>query len=194
MMPLFFFIFLSLLLLLFLLLFSSLLLLLLLLLCFFISVAMNIGDVQLAGWGPFRDSHGNVPRTGCKQDSVVRRCAETFNSFLGLQDYSRTSQFMASPGCTLFFRVVLFFLEQCCGFGANVHWFFAVVQVGAETVALKGELVCRDVESCKWQPLPRYLDVMDYFKKWDGFTGAQAEELENLFNRQPSCTRHQLGS
>ncbi|CAE7463143.1 CML12 [Symbiodinium natans] len=31
--------------------------------------------------------------------------------------------------------------------------------------------------------LEEYLDVMDYFKKWDGFTGAQAEELENLFNR-----------
>eukprot|EP00439_Symbiodinium_sp_Y106_P042555 s1873_g5.t1 len=31
--------------------------------------------------------------------------------------------------------------------------------------------------------LEEYLDVMDYFKKWDGFTGDQAEELQNLFNR-----------
>ena len=31
---------------------------------------------------------------------------------------------------------------------------------------------------------PRYLDVMDYFKKWDGFTGQQAEELFKVFNRR----------
>ncbi|CAE7600429.1 CML12, partial [Symbiodinium pilosum] len=31
--------------------------------------------------------------------------------------------------------------------------------------------------------LEEYLDVMDYFKKWDGFTGSQADELQTLFNR-----------
>ncbi|CAJ1390078.1 unnamed protein product [Effrenium voratum] len=31
--------------------------------------------------------------------------------------------------------------------------------------------------------LEEYLDVMDYFKKWDGFTGQQAEELFKVFNR-----------
>lgn len=30
----------------------------------------------------------------------------------------------------------------------------------------------------------RYLDVMDYFKRWDGFTGEEAAELFTIFKRR----------
>ena len=35
--------------------------------------------------------------------------------------------------------------------------------------------------------LVRYLDVMDYFKRWDGFTGEEAAELFTIFKRRGRC-------